>query len=74
MARSRQIRVNDYLIRKACFDHGLSISAAAAEIGISHNTLTAAIRGHRLQPAKAKRIADFCGVLPSEIWPEEQAA
>ena len=57
-------------------DKGLSLRAAAAEIGVSLDTLRRAERGARPQPGKrglgeaaALRIAEFYGYRPSELWP-----
>ena len=50
-------------------DLGLSIRQAAKAIPVDRRTLEKAERGQSLHPASAKRIAEFYGYKPSEIWP-----
>lgn len=40
---------------------GLTIKAAAAEIGVNRMTLAALERGERVRPDNAKKVADFYG-------------
>lgn len=54
-------------------NRGLGKAAAAAEMGVSLNTLKDALRGYGVHAATAKKIADFCGVLPTDLWPGEEA-
>lgn len=55
----------------ARFNRGLSLRAAAEEIGVSEDVLMRAEGGTRPFPANAKRIADFYNVQPTDIWPVE---
>lgn len=55
-------------------NRGLSPEDAAAEIGISRVTLQRAESDLPIQAAKAKLIADFYGVLVTDIWPVDEAA
>lgn len=52
-------------------NRGLSINAAAIEMGIARGSLVKAERGELPHPAVAKLIADFYGVLVTDIWPVE---
>lgn len=52
---------------------GLSIKAAAAEIGISPSVLVKAEAGEPIQAAKQKAIADFYGYKVTHIWPVQEA-
>lgn len=60
---------NATLIRER-FDRGLTLEQAADEIGIGADVLYRAERQGAVprQPAP-KRIADFYGLKPSDIWP-----
>lgn len=53
------------------FNKGLSVRAAAKEIGVSEDILTRAENGTRPHPSNAKLIADFYGREPLDIWPIE---
>jgi transcriptional regulator with XRE-family HTH domain len=54
---------------------GLSVREAAIEIGISRETLARAERGDGVHAGTAKQIADFYGVLVTDLWPvDDQAA
>lgn len=55
-------------------NRGLSTRAAAEQIGISQAILLRAESGQGVWPAHAKLIADFFGVLVTDIWPVEEAA
>lgn len=55
-------------------NRGLSQADAAAEIGVARATLDRAESGLSVQPAKAKRIADYYGVLVTDILPAETKA
>ena len=49
-------------------DLGLSADQAARQIGIAGPTLAKAERGGSLHPATAKKIADFYGLRPSDVF------
>ena len=52
------------------YDNGLSIAAAASEVGVAPSTWLAWEHGTRTPHAStAKRVADRIGLRPSEIWP-----
>lgn len=53
-------------------DKGLSVRAAAEEIGVARATLERAERGESVYPGTAKLIADFYEVRVTEIWPVEE--
>lgn len=50
-------------------NRGLSSRIAADQIGVDRRTLERAERGEGVNPAKAKLIADFYGVLVTDILP-----
>ncbi len=52
-------------------NRGLSTREAAAKIGVGLPTILRAERGEGVRPRHAKRIADFYGVLVTDIWPVE---
>lgn len=59
-------------LRAERLNRGLSTRVASERIGISRQTLEDAEHGRRRpRPAAAKRIADFYGVLVTDIWPVE---
>ncbi len=60
-------------LRRARADHGLSLRAAAKEIGVTRGVIREAEAGRRPQPQNARRIADFFGVTVSALWPDENA-
>ena len=53
---------------------GLSQRAAAEAIGVSRDVLLRAESGEGIRPRHAKLIADFYGVLVTDIWPVEREA
>jgi lambda repressor-like predicted transcriptional regulator len=55
----------------ARLDAGLSLRAAAREIGVPIWVIRYAESGGRPQPQSAKRIADFWGLRVTQIWPVE---
>jgi transcriptional regulator with XRE-family HTH domain len=61
-------------IEAARLDRGLSLSEAAALIGVSRGTLAKAERGEIVRPRQAKRIADFFEVAVTDLWPVEPKA
>lgn len=50
-------------------NRGLTLQALADEIGADKHVLWRAERGTVPVPAMRKRIADFYGVLSTDIWP-----
>lgn len=52
---------------------GLSIRAAAREIGVSPSVLIRAEAGVMPRPESAKSIADFYGFKVTDIWPVGKA-
>lgn len=52
-------------------NRGLSVLAAAEEIGVHRATLTALERGERVHPANAKKIADYFGCQVTDLMPLE---
>jgi transcriptional regulator with XRE-family HTH domain len=62
-------------IQRLRLDRGLSLNKAAAEIGVSPNTLAAAEAGDsNLRPSSALKIASFFGFRVTEVWPIAPAA
>lgn len=57
-----------------CLNRGLTRGEAANEIGIPDYVLRYAEKGGRPRPAHAKLIADWLGVLVTDIWPVENKA
>lgn len=55
-------------------NRGLSVAAAAAEIGVHRRTLAALERGETVNPANAKKVADYFGVLVTDLMPLEPEA
>lgn len=55
-------------------NRGLSVKAAASQINVPWWVLRDAEQGARPRPENAKAIADFYGVLVTDIWPVEQPA
>jgi DNA-binding XRE family transcriptional regulator len=58
-------------LKEARINRGLSLAAAASEIGVSRATLVDVEDGHVPTPATAKRIADFYEQRVTDIWPVE---
>lgn len=58
-------------LRAERLNRGLSPADAAAAIGVSRGTLVRAERGLMPQASQAKSIADFYGVLVTDLWPVE---
>ena len=59
-------------LEEARVNRGLSLRAAAREIGVDWKTLRRAERGdHRPQARNAFRIARFYGLQVTDIWPLE---
>lgn len=61
-------------LRAERLNRGLSTRAAAEEIGVSQAIILRAEEGLGVRPSHAKRIADFYGVLVTDIWPVERVA
>jgi transcriptional regulator with XRE-family HTH domain len=59
------------MLTTARLNKGLSLEAAALQIGVARTTLVRAERGERIHPAKAKLIADFFGLEVSDFYPVE---
>jgi transcriptional regulator with XRE-family HTH domain len=58
-----------FTLRGARLNRGLSLRAAAKEIGVDMHALWRAEHGAVPNPASAKKIADFYGAQVTEIWP-----
>ena len=56
-------------LRAERLNRGLSTRDAAEQIGVSQAVLLRAEEGLGVRPAHAKRIADFFGVLVTDLWP-----
>lgn len=52
-------------------NRGLSVAAAAEEIGVARGTLKALEAGQRVSPRTAKKVADFFGVQVTDLMPVE---
>lgn len=50
-------------------NRGLSVKAAAEQIGIPEHTVWTSETGIQPRPETAKRIADFYEVKVTDIWP-----
>lgn len=55
-------------------DLGLSILAAATQMGVEYKTLQRAENGLRIWVSSAKKIADFYGLRVTEIWTPKELA
>ena len=55
-------------------NRGLSVAAAAKEIGVHRATLTSLESGARVHPESAKKIADFYGCQVTDLMPVEDVA
>lgn len=59
-------------IQELRVNRGLSLNAAAAEIGVSPNTLAVAESGEvKPRPSSALKIAGFYGFRVTDVWPLE---
>lgn len=58
----------------ARLNRGLSIKAAAREIGVHEHSLRSVEGGGSAHPATAKKIADFYGVQVTDFMPVDEAA
>lgn len=58
----------------ARLNKGMSPEVAANAIGIARGTLERAEDGRGIHPGTAKKIADFYGVLVTDIWPVREPA
>ena len=58
----------------ARMNRGLSVQAAAAQIGIAHGTLRRFEAGESVTVANAKLIADFYGCKVTDLLPLEAEA
>jgi transcriptional regulator with XRE-family HTH domain len=64
--------MSDFSLKAERLNRGLSLSAAADEIGVPLNVLSRAEAGEGMpHPSNAKRIADFYGCQVTDIWPVE---
>jgi len=61
-------------LKEARINRGLSLAAAAVEIGVARATLAATEDGHVPSPDVAKRIADFYEQRVTDIWPVQEKA
>lgn len=62
-------------LRALRLNRGLSVAAAATEIGVSRTTLDRAEKGeHKPWPTHAFKIATFYGYQVTDIWPVEAGA
>lgn len=61
-------------LRAERLNRGLTVAAAALQIGVSRGTLQKAEAGLMPSAPLAKKIADFYGAKVTEIWPLEEAA
>ena len=55
-------------------NRGLSLRAAAKEIGVAAPTLGRAEQGGTLHPANAYKIASFYDCKVTDLWPTEEKA
>jgi transcriptional regulator with XRE-family HTH domain len=58
-------------LQRERLNRGLSLRAAAAEIGVREQTIRRLEGGERVHPANAKKVADFYGVTVVDIMPIE---
>jgi transcriptional regulator with XRE-family HTH domain len=61
-------------LTRARLNRGLSIRQAAREIGIAEQTLRRLEDGDGARPQNAKKVADFFGVLVTDLLPIREAA
>lgn len=61
------------LLRAHRLDRGLTITAAAEQIGVTEDILLRAENGANPRPAAAKKIADFYDAKVTDIWPVEES-
>jgi predicted transcriptional regulator len=61
-------------LKESRVNRGLSIAAAAIEMGVSRETLRRVEDGQRPEPATAKRIADFYEQRVTDLWPVQERA
>lgn len=67
--------MSDVSLKGERLDRGLSLIAAADEIGVPLNVLSRAESGEGMpHPANAKKIADFYGFKVTEVWPLDEVA
>ena len=53
---------------------GLSIRAAAAEIGVPKSNLHRLEHGDFVHPLVAVKVADYYGIAVRDLWPDEDEA
>lgn len=56
-------------LRAERLNRGLSVAALAREIRVPDHVIRHAEKGGTPQPANALRIADYFGVMVTDLWP-----
>jgi transcriptional regulator with XRE-family HTH domain len=60
-------------IKAARLDQGLTIAKAAKKAGVTEDIVLRAENGATPRPEAALKIAEFCGLSVTDIWPVEKA-